>query len=295
MQPMRRFLGVLLAAGLAAAPAHARLVAAPKPPAQRAVTADAVVVGTVTAVEPAEVEAAPYPGAEEKVKFKVAVVKVKDDLAGADGRTHLRVGFVPPVGPPPAGTGGIPRPRGLTPPDLKEGAEFLFFLAKHPDAGFYLMPVMSPPVEAKGGGAKAEVEAVRKVLAVVADPMKALKAEKAEDRHAAAVALLGKYRSYPEFGGEVEEVPIPAEESKLILKGLTEGNWARFQRDRPNALQAFYSLGLTEADGWVPPNPRPAAPGRPVDINALTKKAFEAWLAGPGKDYVVKKVVAKKK
>ncbi|MBX9579167.1 MAG: hypothetical protein K2X87_02575 [Gemmataceae bacterium] len=293
---MRRFLGVLFAAGLAAAPADAKLVAAPKPPAQRAVTADAVVVGTVTSVEPAEVEAAPYPGAEEKVKFKVAVVKVTDDLAGAGGLTHLRVGFVPPMGPPPVGTGGVPRPRrGLAPPELKEGAEFLFFLAKHPDAGFYLMPVMSPPVEAKDGAAKDEVAAVRKVLAVVADPVKALKADKAEDRHAAAVALLGKYRAYPEFGGEVDQVPIPAEESRLILKALAEGDWARFQRDRANAMQAFYSLGLSEADGWNPPNPRPAAPGQPVDINALTKKSFEAWRTGPGKDYVVKKVVAKKK
>ena len=291
---MRRFLGVLSAALLAASPAAAKLVMAAKPPAQRAVTADAVVVGTVTAVEPAEVEAAPFPGAEEKVKFKVAVVQVKDALAGAKGLTHIKVGFVPPAAPP-AGTGGIRRRPGLLPPELKEGQEFLFFLAKHPDAGFYVMPNMSPPLDATDAGAKAEVEAAKKALAVVADPLKALKAEKAEDRHAAAVALLGKYRSYPDFGGEVEEGPISAEESKLILKGLAEGDWGKFRRDQPNPMQAFFSLGLSEADGFAPPNPQPAAPGQPVDINALHKKAFEAWRAGPGKDYVVKRVTPKKK
>lgn len=299
---MRRFLGALFAAGLAAAPAPAKLVMAAKPPAQRAVTADAVVVGTVTAVEPAEVEVVPFPGAEEKVKFKVAVVQVKDALAGAKGVTHVKVGFVPPAPPPAAGEGDAPpdRPRlprrpGLLPPALKEGQEFLFFLTKHPEAGFYVLPPTSPPVDAKDGAAKAEVAAAKKVLAVVADPLPALKAEKAEDRHAAALALLGKYRSYPELGGEVEEVPVPAAESRLILKGLAEADWAKFQRDQPNALAAFYSLGLSEADGFAQPPPAPAVPGQPVDVAGLTKKAFETWRAGPGKDYVVKKVVPKKK
>lgn len=295
---MRWFVGVLFAAaavGLVAPPAPAKLVMAAKPVSQRAVTAEVVAIGKVTAVEKDEVEAAPFPGAEEKVKFRVAVVQVTEALAGAKGVTHLKVGFVPVGDNPPRGTGGIPRPRGLLPPDLKAGDEFLFFLVKHPEAGFHVMPAMSLPVEAKG--AKADIEATRKVLAVAADPLKALKAEKADDRHAAALALLAKYRSYPEFAaGEVEEQPIPAEESKLILKGLLDGDWGKFRRDQANALAAFFSLGLSEADGFTPPNPEPGAPGQPpADINALMKKAFEAWLKDRGKDYVVKQVVAKKK
>lgn len=297
---MSRLLAALFVAGVVASPAPAKLVMAAKPPAVRAVTADAVVVGTVTAVEPAEVEALPFPGADQKVKFKVAVVKVKDPLAGADNLTHIKVGFVAPMdpqAPPAAGEGRRPpfRRPGFGPAELKEGQEFLFFLGKHPDAGFYVMPAMSPPVDAADGAAKDEIAAAKKVLAVVADPTKALKAEKAEDRHAAAVALLGKYRAYPDLGGEVEEVPVPAAESQLLLKGLAEGDWGKFRRDEPNPLQAFFSLGISEADGFVPPKLEPAAPGKPVDVGGLNKKAFEKWLAGPGKDYQVKKVVPKKK
>ncbi|MBX9625010.1 MAG: hypothetical protein K2X82_14480 [Gemmataceae bacterium] len=291
---MRWFVGILFAAaavGLTATPAPAKVVMAARPVSQRAVTAEVVAVGKVTAVEKDEVEAAPFPGAEEKAKFKVAVIQVSEALAGAKGVTHLKVGFVPQPANPPRGTGGIPRPRGLLPPDLKAGDEFLFFLVKHPEAGFHVMPATSPPVDGKP-----EIEAARKVLAVVADPMAALKAGKAEDRHAAALALIGKYRSYPEFpAGEVEEKPIPAEESKLILKALAEGEWGGFRRDQANALGAFFSLGVSEADGFTPPKLQPGAPGQPPDVAGQTKKAFQAWLDGRGKDYVIKQVVAKKK
>lgn len=290
---MRRILAAVLAVGLGGSAAEGKLIAM-KPPAQRAATAEVVAVGTVTAVDADPVEALPYPGAEAKVKYKVAVVKVDEALAGAKGETHLRVGFIP----PPKADGDAPvrpiRRRPNPAPELKAGDKYLFFLARHPDGKFYAMPAMSPPVPAGDKDAvKDDLAAVKKVLAVAAEPLQALKAEKAEDRHFAAVTLATKYRSYPEGAAETEEVAVPAEEGKLILRGLAEGDWAKFRRDTPNGLQAFYALGLTEADGWKMPEVNPA-PGKEVNVGEVTKTAFTAWLAGPGKGYAVKKVVAKK-
>lgn len=298
-------MGRLLAAFLVAAAvvaltasAATALKIAMKPPTQRAVTADAIVVGKVTAVEKDAVEAAPFPGAPNKVLHKVAVVKVESSLAGAGNVTHLKVAFVPPPASTPQAPGGGIRPprRGPLTPELKEGQEFLFFLAKHPETGLYVMPPMSPPVAAQGEEYKKELEDVKKVLAVLADPMKSLKQGKAEERYFAAATLLAKYRTYPDFAqGEVDQVPIGAEESKLILKGLSEGDWTKFDRSLPNGMQAFYSLGLSEQDGWKQPRPQPVRPGQPpVNFNKVIKDAYVQWLAGPGKDYQIKRMASKK-
>ena len=273
-----------------------------KPPAQRVLTAEVVVIGKVTAIEKEAVEAAPFVDAPNKVAYKIAVVKVETALAGADNITHLKVGFIPPPPPAPAQPappgapvlGGGPR-RNLT-PELKEGQEFVFFLVKHPTANFHIMPMMSPPLDVKIDSAKKEIESLKRVLAVLAEPTKALKSEKAEERAFAATTMIGKYRAFPEQGGETERVAIPAEESKLILKALAELDWTKIDRAGPNGLQSFYMLALTEKDGWVPPKPVRPQPGQPaVNFNEITKEAFVKWLDGPGKDYTMKKYVAKKK
>ncbi|MDB5307302.1 MAG: hypothetical protein JWO38_1504 [Gemmataceae bacterium] len=302
---MRRFLGVVFAAGavvaLATGPAPGLMIAM-KSPAERALSADVVVVGKVTAIEQDAVEAVPFPGAPNKVRFKVAVVKVESSLAGAGTLTHIKVGFVPP--PPPAPPQPAPQPGLVRPPirrpgvflpELKEGEEYILFLVKHPETGFYVMPGRSPPLTAKGDEAKKEIEGLKKVLGVVADPAKALAAEKLDDRAFGAAVLISKYRTYPDLGGEVEQVPVPVEESRLILKALAAGDWTRFDRTAPNGMQAFYQLGLTEQDGWVAPKPVPAQPGQPpANFNLVVKEAFVKWLDGPGKDYRVKRIVPKK-
>src|SRR4051794_6877488 len=85
----------------AAGPARAIMIA-PSPLAQRVVTADVVVVGTVTSLEPKTIRAARFPGDREKGEYRVAVVKVEEGLVGARGLTHVRVGFqLPPPPPPP--------------------------------------------------------------------------------------------------------------------------------------------------------------------------------------------------
>lgn len=295
---MRRIFAALLIAGFTASLSPALMIAI-RSPAQRALSAEAVVIGKVTAIEQDSIEAAPFPGAPNKLAFKIAVVQVETSLAGANNITHIKVGFIPPA--PEAAQPVKPafvRPpirRGPMATELKVGQEFVFFLAKHPDANFYVMPNMSPPLDVKAEETKKDIESLKKVLAIVGDPKKSLEADKADDRAFAAAVMASKYRSYPDAGGEVDQVPIAAAESKLILKGLAEGNWTKLD-GAPNAMQVFYSLGLTEKDGWVAPKAAQPQPGQPpVNYNELTHKAFVKWLDGPGKDYSIKKIVPKKK
>jgi hypothetical protein len=287
---------------VAVSPAYALRIAYSPPP-QRAITAEVVVVGKITAFEKDLVEAAPFAGAPNKVGYKVAVVKIESGLAGAANLTHVKIGFIPPPKPdpnakPPVGVRPVP-PRGIAMPELKEGQEMLFFLSKHSSGEFYVIPFTSPPVDVKDEQGKKDLEAVKKVTAVLADPMKGLKSDKAEVRAETAAIMVMKHRAYPEGAAEVDQVGIGADESKLILKALAEGEWTNKVRPGtptgPTPLQAFYSLGLTEKDGWTPPKfPRPQAGQPPVDFAALTKEAFVKWLEGPGKDYQIKRFVRKK-
>jgi hypothetical protein len=285
-----------LTVGASVGPAFALRVAAPPSPGQMAVTAQVVVAGKVTAVEKDLVEApSPYAGAKDKQNYKIAVVKVETGFSGAEKLKEVRVGvFQPPK--PPAGKPVPVRPPGgpAVAVELKEGQQLLLFLTKHPSADFYIMPGFNPPIDVTTAEGKKALEEVKKVTAVLADPMKGLKSDKAEARAETAIVMVTKYRAYPQLGGATEQVAIGAEESKLILKGLAEAEWtgARFGGP-PNAFMAFNSLGLTEKDGWIPPvvvN----VPGQPgPDYAAVNKDAFTKWLAGAGKDYRIKKVVPK--
>lgn len=299
---MRKYLLAAAALALGVTSADALMIAI-RPAPQRAIAAEVVVVGKVTAIEKDTVDAAPFPGSKEKAAYKVAVVKIDSAMAGAANLTHIKIGFLPPpvAAPvPPPGGPRIGRPvRGFQAPELKEGQEMLFFLSKHPSADFYIMPNMSTPVDVKTDAGKKELESVKKVMAVLADPMKGLKSDKADVRLLTATTMVAKYRSYPATGGEADQVAIGAEESELILKALAEGNWSN--QVRPGAdfstqpINAFYQLGLTDKDGWKQPmfpQPKPGQP--PVDFNAMVKEAFVKWLDGPGKDYRIKKLVAKK-
>lgn len=312
---MRKYLFVAALAVLAlvgTAPAYALMIAPPQP-AQMAINAPVVVTGKVTAIEKETVDAtAPYVGAKEKQTYTIAVVKINDALSGANNLTHIKIGFIPPAKAQPGGVKPVPvapgqpmilpapgrpiRP-GFQNPELKVGQEALFFLSKHPTADFYIIPNMNNPVDVSTDAGKKQLEEVKKITSIIADPMKGLKSDKADVRTETAATMVQKYRSYPMFGGEVDNVAINAEESKLILKALAEADWKQVRPGfgTPNPMNAFYQLGLTDKDGWVPPKfvrPQPGQP--PVDFTAVQKDAFVKWLAGPGKDYVIKKVVAKK-
>ena len=189
---MRRILFCAAAAlALAATPAVALRIAMPNlTTAQKALQADAVVVGKVTEIEKEEVEVAPHQGAPDKVKMRVAAIKIADGLVGAKNVTHVKVlipgsaADQPADQPLPGGPlvrpaiGRIPPGRGgFGPVVLKEGDEGLFFLAKHPtSATHYVINAGNQPVAIKDENYKAELGKVKASLAVLADPMKALKA-----------------------------------------------------------------------------------------------------------------------
>src|SRR5262249_13861303 len=147
---------------------------------------------------------------------------------------------------------------------------------------------MTAPLDPKAEDYKAQLDVATKAAAAIADPMKALKVEKAEDRFLAAAALVNRYRTVPD-SVESEAVKVSAEESKLILKALTEDDWSKFDGNVPNGARAFYMLGLNAKEGWVQPVVvnQPGAP--PVDFNAVLKDAFAKWLDAAGKDYQIGK------
>ncbi len=259
-------------------------------PIEKLVRAEVVAVGKVTAVEKDTVTAAPSPGAE-KITYKIAVIKIESGLFGAANVTHVKVGFIPP--PPVDPNAPVAPGRGrFQPISLTEGMEGLFFLTKHHSGEFYVFNPMLSPVEAKADGYKEQLALVKKGAAILTDPAKALKAEKAEDRSFAATVMVNKYRAYPEGGGEVENVKVPADESKLVLKALAEGNWKGdpTNPDVPNAYQAFSQLGLNEMNGWKNPVVKPGE-----DFIEKTRETFAAWIVGAGKDYQLTKLVVKKK
>lgn len=255
------------------------------PPAVRAVTADVVVVGKVASLEADPVEAFPQAGAEEKVAYKIALVKVESALSGAKGLTHVKVGF-----PAAADNGGGRGPRGgFGPITLADGQEGCFFLAKHPVADFYVINMGWNPLDAKADGHKADLATAKTALAVVADPAKALKADKADDRFTAAAVLVSKYRTPPE-GVEVVEEKIPAAETKAIFAALlAREDWSAADPvTGQTATTLFGQLGVGPGQGFKP------KPNTGTDYNAYIKTAVKEWVPTMPESYSIVRLVRKK-
>jgi hypothetical protein len=283
------FRNITLAAVAALAlamPAAGKRIAPAMTAVEKLTHADVVVIGKVSALEKEMVNATPYPNTPEKLSYKVAVIKIETGLVGAGSTTHIKVGFIP---PPPNAV--APGRGGFQPVNLTEGMEGLFYLTKHHSGEFYVINPRTPPSDTKMDNYKDQVAQAKKGAAVLADPMKALKAEKVEDRVFAAIVMANKYRAYPEGGVEAETAKTPADESKLILKALAEADWKQ-NRDAntPGAFQTFSLLGLNDKDGWKFPVVKAGE-----DYIEKAKEAFVKWLDGPGKDYQINKWVPKKK
>ncbi len=277
------------AIALIAVPADAKRAIRLFTPIDKVARAEMVIAGKVSAIEKDMVDAIRFPGDTEKVPHKVAVIKIDKGIVGGDTITHVKVGFIP---PPPVDPNAPVRPmRGGPAPvlELKEGQEAVFFLTKHASGEFYTVTPMLAPLDPKAENYKTQLEQVTKAAAVFANPMKGLKAAKPEDRSFAATALVTRYRSFPETGGEVDTMKIPADETKLILKGLAEGDWKKYEADTINGMQAFYQLALTEKDGWKQPQPI-----LNVEFADTMKEAFVKWIDDAGKDYQIGKFVPKK-
>jgi hypothetical protein len=283
---MRPLLLSVLVAALALPAAATDNFSPPKAsPAQMAVTSEVVVVGKVTSVSKDLINAAsPFPGDNEKVKYKVAVVTVQTRLVGVEGLKEIKV--------------GVPDEKDGKAVELKEGQQLLLFLTKHPRADLYLLPfyidTIREPIDVTTADGKKALADARRGLAIAADPLKALKSDKT--RVEAAVLLALKYYRSPEYGGETDTLPVDAEESKLILKGLAEGEWKKIGDNKTtvkldNPFHAFEQLPLNDHAPF-PDVLRTVPPG--ADYAAYAKAEFVKWLAGPGKDFRITKVVPKK-
>src|SRR4051812_9732387 len=167
---------VVLIAGLftvSAAGQSKPLLAPTLAPATRAAQAEMVVTGKVVEIEKDAVEGPAYAGApkDQRLSYKIAVVKIEDRPIGAKGLTQVRVGFpanAPAVAPgPPADTppvaARLPRARGRGAVALTAAQEGCFMLDQLPGADFFILSGNGPPVDKKDENYAKQFEAVQKV------------------------------------------------------------------------------------------------------------------------------------
>ena len=273
---------------------------------QKVAQADVVVTGKVSSIEKETVELPQYPGDKNKAAFTIAVIKVESILAGAKNVTHLKVAFLSQPGAvgggEEPGLGGGPikgrpiRPGGFGPVQLTEGQEGIFFLQKHTGSdSYYSVQQGYTPISAKAENYKDELVKVKAITEALTDPVKALKAEKLDARLTAAAAILGKYRQ--NRTGQMVEVAIPAEETKLIMKALLEADWTVVEA--PPAGFDYQASGPGIA-GLIGLHPGANGVGtfqqKPGDsYNAKWKDAVKAWYEKGGEKFEIKKFVAKDK
>ena len=96
----------------------------------RVANAEMIVIGKVTGFEDKTVAIAPFPGAKNKVEYKIAVITISDALLAPKGVKTVRLGFVP----PPAGVFVSPPPFQAT-----IGMEGCFFLTKQGEGDFQVL------------------------------------------------------------------------------------------------------------------------------------------------------------
>ena len=255
---------------------------------------EVVVVGKVVGIDKETVELEQYSGGP-KVAHTVANIKIETPLVGAKNVTHVKVAYVKPESPQPGdgGRGGRPRPipypgRGGQPFIPAEDQEGVFFLQKHPTSdNHFQVQFGHNPVLSTDPKYKDELAAVKAIAGTFADPVKALSVEKDDERVANALSLAQKYRVAPQgnFSGVFDETPIPADQTKLFLKVLTEVDWTKYA-DAPRLADA---LGLMPGNYGIP---RVSA-GEGEEPLAARQKAFKAWAEKYGVKFEVKRLTAK--
>ena len=178
-----------------------KLVILAPPIAQRVAQATTVVVGKVQSIEEKPVEAKQYPGAKDKVEYKIAVIKISDPILGAKGLTHVRVGFIPQpaVQPNPRGPNGGPviRPpiRRPQPINFVKDQEVLVFLTPHFDGNFLYAPAFYDVVgKQNNANFEKDVAEATKFAKLLANPKEGLKSDKQDERYATAALLIMHYR-----------------------------------------------------------------------------------------------------
>lgn len=272
----------LIMAGFAAPAGVAyALMIAPPPGPVRIVQSDLVFVGKVVEIEPAEMDAKPFPGSKDTVKYKIAVVKINEIIRGVKELKSVRVGFIPPVAP----KAGVPIiGGGRRGPLLEVGQEGLFMISMHSDGNFYQAPNFGYFVPTAQRDFDAEVKTARRVVTILANPKQTLESKDADDRLMAASILISQYRTQkPPFPNNQE--PIDAAESKLILNAIATASWKPGKFGDPNPYQLFTQLGITAQDGWKAP--------QKIKSQDDLREAVQAWIKSNGDGYRIKRFVAK--
>jgi hypothetical protein len=271
---MRRTVTIVLGLACLSIPASAKAgMPIPEPPLpQRVALADAIVCGTVTALEEELVEASPVPklSASRKLPYRIAVVKVQEAVCGLKDRTVVRVGF---VSPPPSAT-QAPGVRKLAQIKLTVDQKACFFLHRHPDESFYVLLAVTDVIDAaKAKNFERDRALVKRCAALLEDPNAGLRASDAESRWLTAAMLVFRYRTPSVvYRGPPKTEFVDAEQSRLILAGLADGPWsAEAVRSQMSPVRLFLRLDLGADDGWQPPESLD-------DLPAAIKK----WIAENG-------------
>jgi hypothetical protein len=279
---------IVLVVGLSVATIGRGDIALPQAHVGRFALADVLVVGRVIAIEPQDIELPAVPGGT-KVKFRVAVVNVTENIHGKKEAKTLRVGFVPVAEPEPP----LRRRYPMFNFKLGVGDQGLLILRKHPTENllvgsthFDFVPYeddksTQPPVERWGRASYAsELNQARRVGKIIEAPLSALRDKEQPERFVAACQLLMRYRTPVDPGAKAEA--IPQEESNLILTALLEHDWKLIPQ-APSAWDSFRTLGLTEKDGWK----------APVQINNANdlRSAAQAWHRDHGQGYRIQRFV----
>ena len=233
----------------------------------RIMRSDIVVLGRVSALEPKDVEAVLASESPFKLDYRIAVVKVQEVIHGQKDVKELRLGFVSPDQDRKMDKAGKAMPM-LANIDFRAvtvGQEGIFFLRKHHQGNFFVQFVLFsgflPSSDAPEFTKK--LENARRLGKVLELPLEALKAENAANRYLAATMLISRYRLHGDKSSKLAEKAIDAEESKLLLKALTEASWQDVNEAISSSMypahpyRVFLQLGVTKTDGYDPPKNLP--------------------------------------
>jgi hypothetical protein len=227
------------------------------------VLADCIVVGKVTAIDDKPVMAAPFPGSTVKIEYRIAVVKVDQDLHGAMGLTHVRVAFQPPPPPPPK---PVERPGvivvGPPPSPLKAlaaGDEGCFLLRKQGDETFFrIVDSNYNDYVARGQpDYAAKMIVVKRSLKLLGETDAGLRSKESVDRLLTAYLLLSRFQTHA--GPKARPEPVDAAQSRLILEAIAAADWAQPETpgDPVTPRGVFMTLRLTAKDNWKAPQQGP--------------------------------------
>lgn len=296
MKVLFRFLAVALVVGITTGSAAAKRIAIPVPPKPgvQASQAEVIVVGKVVEIEKDTVDVSPFKGApkDQKVSYKVAVLKISEGLMGTTGITQLRIGF-PADAAPATDRNNAPARGRFGPIALSLNDEGCFFLNKHHDGDFYVLPNLGGVLAKKDDTFTKSLDEVKAVVKALEGPVAALQAKDKGERLAAAQALFTHYRGR-QMAGPAKEEALPAEVTKLLLAALAEMPWQSADATQPSRSQYWYFI-QPEKFGFKQPEIKPQRPGDPaIDYNKVWDEATAKFLKDNADKIKISKMVGTK-